>query len=142
MAEKYLNEGCRFSCSYAFGSNLFRAVENGESAIIINGQKALTNRAMLFPEAPGPATMCRMQPNPLGIQPYFPCSLSGVSWQKASKNTGSGYNLLTEASKAICQTFLGELSVIGPFGITCIQRIAENLEILTAAPERSLKSRD
>ena len=122
MAVKYLNEGCQFSCNCAAGTNRFFAAENRALGIQINGHVALTNHAVLFPAVSGAATMCTRQPNPAGTPPFLPCTLSKVTWSGASKNIGGGCRLLTEDARAVCSTFLGELSASGTFGITCVQK--------------------
>lgn len=120
MADRYINKTCNFMCSCAVGNNRFYVMNETKSGVYLHRKPILTNLDML--EA-FPGIFCTKQPNPQGTPPYLPCSLKsvGMTWRKCSKNSCCGHNLLTERSYAICNGFLGKLTVL-PFSLKiCMQ---------------------
>ena len=122
MADKYLNESCTFRCSFAMGTNIFKAKEGKSSTARLQKKCLLTNSAMLL-ESPG--ILCLKRINPQGTPLYLPCILGtmGVTWKKCSRNVYKGRNLLTEKSRATCNVpgCGGELIVNTPVMHTCVQ---------------------
>lgn len=111
MAEKYLANHCKFSCSFAVSSNSFIAQEVMNQTVKVGQENALTNSANLICTTPG-ITTCSKNPNPSGTPPFLPCSIAKVKWLRVSKNCANGYNLLTDQSCAYCVTFMGKLTTI------------------------------
>lgn len=100
MSEKLLNEACIFKCSSCPTVRL-RPMEITPHQVKIEGKSALTTSTQMSVITPGVCPFSEIPPNQAGIT-CIPRPISG-HWEKTSKHTISGKNLLIESSEFVCE---------------------------------------
>lgn len=100
MSEKLLNEGCIFKCSCCPTVSL-KPIEITPHQVKIERKAALTTSTQMSVITPGVCPFSEIPPNQMGIT-CIPRTIGG-HWEKTSKHTISGKNLLIESSEFVCE---------------------------------------
>lgn len=100
MGEKFLNMGCIFQCSCCPTVKL-KPNEIMLHSVKVEGQRALTTSTQMSVISPGVCPFSEFPPNQTGIT-CIPRLIAG-HWEKTSKHTVGGKNLLIESSEFVCE---------------------------------------
>lgn len=100
MGEKLLNTGCTFKCSCCSTVKL-RPNEIMLHGVMVEGKMALTTSTLMKVISPGVCPFSEIPPNQAGIT-CIPRPIAG-HWEKTSKHTIGGKNLLIESSEFVCE---------------------------------------
>lgn len=100
MEDKILNMGCLFKCS-ACPTVRFKPIEISAHKVNVEKEPALTTSTQLIVETPGNCPYSPIPPNPSGMT-CIPLTQIVGHWEKTSKHTIGGKNLLIQSSEFVC----------------------------------------